>query len=309
MQYQPHLDGLRGLAALTIVAFHARVPGLWGGFIAVDVFFVLSGYLITKVLKENHSIGEFYYRRVTRLVPPLVLMLITYLAVFTLLMSDYPHWRDAIISFLYLSDYSAAFWGIPKYLLHTWSLSVEAYFYILWPLVFVLFKPGVPTLFLFYIVVTAWRWVQPEWSETYYRFDTRVSGLILGCVLAYFPNKLKVPGLLGLPLIALGCHMFMLGEPTVQDWGMIVIEISTAIVLIGKPPQFLMNNVLIYLGKLSYGIYLWHYPVVRLLREQGIDWSWVFVGGLGVSILCAAFSYHIWEPYVRRKMSWGRSRN
>src|ERR1044071_2906095 len=108
MRYYPALDGLRALAAIAVVLFHCRVGGgefvFGSGFLGVDVFFVLSGFLITQQLREGRALGEFYWRRALRLLPALLFFLGVYVAVAPLLWPGQPHGRDALFAGLYLSD-------------------------------------------------------------------------------------------------------------------------------------------------------------------------------------------------------------
>src|SRR5690606_20056331 len=111
LRYVPQLDGLRALAVLAVVAFHARVPVVSGGFLGVDLFFVLSGYLITRLLADEYArsgriaLGEFYLRRLRRLYPALMALLAVYVVAAPFLFPEHSkHQRDAAIAALYLSD-------------------------------------------------------------------------------------------------------------------------------------------------------------------------------------------------------------
>ena len=294
--YLPHLDAVRGVAILLVVLFHANVPWFSGGYIGVDIFFVLSGYLVTRSLMLEAGVLQFYLKRVRRLVPALSLMLIVYLVSFSFLKPDHPNVRDSVIAFFYLSDYAAAYWGAPKYLIHTWSLAVEEHFYILWPLVFVFLKPRFWHLLIAYVVFSVWRWVQDDWLVTYYSFDTRLSGLVLGCSLAYLNIELKFTSLLGLIFIALCSFYYISGEMLFQEWGVMIVELSAVMLIVARPPPGFVNPVLVYIGKISYGIYLWHYPVMRYLASEDQGWHVVLIAGGGGAFVCAALSYRYFEP-------------
>src|SRR5487761_2131823 len=142
LRYNQALDGLRAVAIGLVAADHCWVPGFDSGYFGVDVFFVLSGFLITQLLVDEYDsqgqidLGKFYLRRLLRLTPPLAILLAVYLAVAPTLWPHYglwPHIRDAALAGLYLADYGRAFWSQPTLLEHTWSLSVEEHFYLLWP--------------------------------------------------------------------------------------------------------------------------------------------------------------------------------
>lgn len=139
--YIPALDGMRAVAVLVVVFFHAKVPGFGGGFFGVDVFFVLSGYLITRLLlQEQQATGRvalphFYLRRLRRLYPALLLFLAVYLMLAATVLNGPPyamrlHLRDALLSAVYLQDYAKMLDLYPFWLRHMWSLSIEEHFYL-----------------------------------------------------------------------------------------------------------------------------------------------------------------------------------
>jgi peptidoglycan/LPS O-acetylase OafA/YrhL len=298
MKYVPGLDGLRALAVLGVVLCHSGAGWARGGFIGVDVFFVLSGYLITRLLAETQpTLRQFYYRRLRRLTPPLALMLAAYLVVFSQIRPDHDNSIEAGLSILYLSDYAATFWGLPEYLRHTWSLSVEEHFYLLWPLVFYRFRPTVKMLTVAFVLATLWRLGIGSWGEFYMRFDARLSGLILGCLIAHFPRD-KFPAWPGLLALAFLAVYMRWADDYTQGPGITTAEIAAAVAVLGAAPKWLESAPLTYLGKLSYGIYLWHYPIARLMDGQ--LWPHVLAVTLPASILLAALSYHTLEAYTRR---------
>src|SRR5690606_11647941 len=193
MTYRPELDGLRGVAALVVVLFHCRVPGFGGGFLGVDVFFVLSGFLITSILLAEHAgtggiaLGRFYWRRALRLYPALLLTLAGYLSVAPLLWPGHPHGTEALLAGLYLAVYSIPLSDYPDYLKHTWSLAVEEQFYLLYPLALILclrrMSPAelAKWLVIAVAVAVAWRLLNRlAVLPTYHRFDTRLGGLLAG---------------------------------------------------------------------------------------------------------------------------------
>jgi peptidoglycan/LPS O-acetylase OafA/YrhL len=300
MRYNPTLDGIRALAVLAVIAFHAHVPGFRGGYVGVDVFFVLSGYLITRVLEEAPDLRAFYWRRLKRLAPPLALMLAAYLLVFPALRPGYPHARDAAVAFFYLSDYTLAFAGIPDILRHTWSLAVEEHFYLLWPLVFLRWRPSVRWLLLAYVAATLWRASWNGWDQAYHRFDTHATGLILGCAIAS-ARRVDFPAWPGLVLLAICCVAFSWRMPAVQTIGFTVAEIGAVILVLGRPPTWLGHPALAYVGRLSYGMYLWHYPLARIVRDDGASWQVVLAVSLIGSVPLAALSYHTIEAWIRRR--------
>jgi peptidoglycan/LPS O-acetylase OafA/YrhL len=323
MPYNPALDGLRAIAVLAVIIFHAKVPGLRGGFVGVDVFFVLSGFLITTLLVAEHrSSGEinllrFYRRRFLRLTPALLLMLAVYLAAAPFLWPKVPlssHFGDAALAAAYLSDYTQAFWGIPRFLVHTWSLSVEEHFYILWPLALLgilrLQRPNqIRALAGLYVAATAWRFYScftaGTFDEIYFRFDTRLSGLMLGALLAIVcergvtssPRTLMRLGATS----ALGLGVLILSAPWGLPIGLAVhvmaAEVAAAGLIVAviasrDTPihRILATGPFVTIGVLSYGLYLWHYPIAFALRDI-VPWYWTITLTLPLSLLGAAVSY------------------
>ena len=141
-EYNPELDGLRAVAVVLVISDHCCVPVFDQGYFGVDLFFVLSGFLITRLLIDEIDdtgrvdLWRFYLRRLLRLAPPLLLFLTAYMLIAPRLWPQFDlllHMRDAALAVFYLSDYSQAFWHNPKVLIHTWSLSVEEHFYLIWP--------------------------------------------------------------------------------------------------------------------------------------------------------------------------------
>lgn len=332
LSYNPALDGLRGVAILLVILSHAHAPLFNGAFYGVDIFFVLSGYLISTLLLQEamHSgridYGRFYCRRLYRLMPALALFLAVYCLVAPQL---WPHsedvYSDALISFLYLADYGIAFFDAPNSLLHMWSLAVEEHFYLLWPPLLMLIvrtsHAGQRWRAIAWLYVLAWVWrilwvvYEQAFYEVFFRFDTRASGLLLGSMLAALVIERPVWLMalrqrlthsmwlvLAVPLL-MAAHSW--DDMNVMLWGVTLVECATFVVLLAvqrtSSPlhEMLRAPVLVWVGKLSYGIYLWHYPVVRYLRT---DWHWsiTVVMGLAISALLAFISLRSIECWALR---------
>jgi peptidoglycan/LPS O-acetylase OafA/YrhL len=312
MRYVPALDGVRAIAVLLVLAFHARVPGFTGGYLGVDLFFVLSGYLITRLLTEEHlqtgsiAVGSFYLRRLRRLYPALLLFVGTYLLLAEPVFGKrFNHVRDAVISSLYLADYGRAFWKIPVILQHTWSLSVEEHFYLVWPLLLIAILKLAPrhqiaSLTLLFLIATAWRWntlSHGDWLQTYYRFDTRLSGLTLGAVFAIWRPKISgAQAIAGWSLFAYCVYAAYWKQIAGLREITLAAELSAALIILGSERlKYLGSKPLAWLGRMSYGIYLWHYPFAYWMRHKGAHWSATFLVIGIASIACAALSYYTVE--------------
>lgn len=351
LHYNPALDGLRGVAILLVILSHAHVPMFDGAFFGVDLFFVLSGFLITSLLlMEWRANGQFdywrfYRRRFYRLMPALLLFLAAYALLAPLLWPDLTDvYSDVLWSALYLADYGIAFFDRPDTLLHMWSLSVEEHFYLLWPLVLALclrrtrlggMLEGTTWKLLaaMWVAATLWRvfWVGQEqvFYAIFFRFDTRASGLLAGALLAAilverpaFIEALsqRMRYALWLPLMVPVLMAQGWDDYNALLWGMTVVECAAVVVLVAILPsrtshagglvsEMLSTPALVGLGRLSYGVYLWHYPVVRYLRAE-FSWPVVVVLGTAISVGLAALSYYSIERWaLRRRDGSGRRAN
>lgn len=349
--YIPGLDGLRALAVTAVLLYHADLPWIPAGFLGVDVFFVISGYLITSLLlNESRRTGtvdfrRFWYRRVRRLLPALFLM-IGVVAFYTVvfLPGEASKLRgDLVSSIFYVNNWWQIFHhqsyfaaaGRPPMLQHLWSLAVEEQFYLFWPMLFIL------GMFLFQrkrsrmliaigvgIVVSTLLMAimfNPlgDPSRVYYGTDTRASTLLVGVALAFAwsPGRLQAkvgPGaryvLDAIGISALACLLWTVlnvseFQPGLYRGGFLVVAILTALVIAvavhpvgGLLNAFLSLGVLRWIGKRSYGIYLWHWPVYMITRPQ-LD---VPLTGLpllairiGVTVTLAELSYRYVEQPIR----------
>lgn len=332
LPYNPALDGLRAVAILLVVLSHAHVPLFEGAFFGVDIFFVLSGYLITSLLLiEHHRTGDigfwrFYQRRIFRLVPALLFMLAIYGLVMPRLWPDLDSvYSDILISALYLADYGIAFFDRPEILMHMWSLAVEEHFYLLWPplLLFLLRRRRAGQLWqaiaALWVLGTGWRIFcllhGHGFFETYFRFDTRFSGLMAGALLAAVldarPRFLAhaqqhLHHILWLPLAIPLLLELGWDNPQALLWGVTVVELATVVLLLAVLPahglvhKMLATPAMIWLGRLSYGIYLWHYPIVRYLRPQ-LSWPLSLALTLVLATAMAALSYFTIERWALRQ--------
>ena len=330
LDYVPALDGLRALAIALVMLFHAEVPFLPGANLGVDIFFVLSGYLIGRLLLAEFrahaaiDLRRFYRRRLWRLMPPLLLLLALYAVLAPQIWPDYYfHLRDGIELLLYLADIALVFGDGPQYLLHAWSLGIEERFYLLFPvlLLCLLRISSYSRLWLFFLLlalmVTLWRFygVQSDSYEVamYFRFDMRLSGLLLGVMVAWLPAAwlpdMERVGRSMLPLM-LGILLLLVLPEHGQQWrlayGLPVVELLTALAIIWVVQQpgcllakLLSAPALVYVGKISYGLYLFHYPIMQYLKGL-YSWPAVAVGGVFLAGILAVISWHLLEMPLSR---------
>ena len=323
--FMPGLDGIRAIAVILVFAFHAKVPGFTGAYIGVDVFFVLSGFLIsTLLLQEIDATGTvairaFWRRRMVRLLPALATLVVAFLCV-TPLLSEPPKapLLQSVASLLYFSDYLRAFTKVPDYLGHTWSLAVEAKFYLIWPLVLIFCATRMApealwkTILLLAIFATSWRLLNVQlttWDLVYFRADTRISGLLLGSALAAATRagiRPKLPVWMGfLPLILLPLLSREYYDVEMLLWVPLLFELATALLILvvlqgnGLVARMLALRPIVWLGSLSYSLYLWHYPIMRVLRDE-MHWTSSLLVGVPLSVGLAWVSLQTVERWALR---------
>jgi peptidoglycan/LPS O-acetylase OafA/YrhL len=350
LAYRPGLDGVRALAVAAVVLYHGRVAAVPGGFLGVDVFFVLSGFLITSLLLEEHRrtgtvrLVRFWLGRARRLLPAALLVIAVALVAVALLSSaDLPGLRgDALASTLYVNNwhqvlaersYFAAF-GRPSPLLHFWSLAVEEQFYLLWPPLLLLglrwLRPArVALLALSSAVASALLMAlryDPAHDATrvYFGTDTHAAPLLLGVALAFVwpamrPQVREVHGGARLDLDAMGlaglalvlCGVLGWGEldPFVYRGGLVLVAVGAALLIASAAhPSSRLGRALgwtplVWIGARSYGIYLWHWPVMAMTRPQldvRLDLRLLVPLQIAATVLLAALSYRFLEMPVRR---------
>jgi peptidoglycan/LPS O-acetylase OafA/YrhL len=343
LAYRPGLDGLRAIAVAAVFLYHSRIDWLPGGFLGVDLFFVLSGYLITSLLLVEWDAGtridlrRFWLRRARRLLPALVVVVLAALILGSIFArGDLARTRgDAVSSLLYYTNWHLILanhsyfvrMGNPSLLQHLWSLAVEEQFYVIWPLLLV---PGLVLLGrkrLPYAVVagiagsTALMWVlytPTDPSRVYYGTDTRAFLLLMGILLALvwpaierLRRGLPLLELLGVSALVTSVLLFRQMQdfnPTLYRGGDLAAAFCFAVLIaaVAHPAtgigQALGVAPLRWLGERSYGIYLWHWPVVELMRP-GVDIPWtgpgVVVAQAAIVLSAAALSYRYVEQPIR----------
>ncbi|WP_022883245.1 acyltransferase family protein [Glaciibacter superstes] len=340
------LDGLRAIAVIAVVVYHFFPSALPGGFIGVDVFFVISGFLITGLLVAEHqrfghlSLARFWQRRVRRLVPPLIPLVLICCTVAWLIGGDILvgiGWQLAGAStFSYnwvsiASDASYFSSGQPELFRNLWSLAVEEQFYLLWPLALLaVLLIRKPRLRLVVVCVAALASAasmamlyQPGADPTrvYYGSDTHSFGLLIGAALAMLlrrpssqRNELpRIRPWLGLVALlgVVGAAIWLPDDGTVTyRGGLVVVCLLTAVVIWagvrgGRFGRALDWRPLRYIGERSYGIYLWHWPVIVLLlaawpTPDAASVAWPPLIAIAVTLLAAACSYRWLEQPIRR---------
>ncbi|RYY69416.1 MAG: acyltransferase [Chitinophagaceae bacterium] len=352
-RYVPALDGIRGVAVITVMFFHSSVLNLQGGFLGVDIFFVLSGFLIsTLILKEFNEAGtlnfrNFYIRRALRLMPAMLLVLFSLWAAVLVFGNKFGTTPTTMFSSTIYTLFYSANWVVtfglapwPAAIVHFWSLAIEEQFYLLWPIAFfILLKQKVkPTsivqaILVLVLILTSWRiflWTtEHNFARVYFATDTRLNSLFIGCLLAIAVSNDLVPAalkrystlILGTSLcVLLPCLFYMNnGSNFTYFVGFELAAIVTTGMIVGVLyghnffTRFFEQRFLVWFGKLSYGIYLWH--GVTFYFFEKVDFPFkeykpvLFISQFGSSLLAATFSYYFVEKYfLRLKGQFGKQR-
>ena len=339
-KYRPDIDGLRAFAVLSVVAFHAFPDVIGGGFIGVDIFFVISGFLITTIILENlegssFSFVEFYSRRIRRIFPALFLVLLTCYAFgwFALYASEYKQLGEHIAAgAVFLQNF--VLWSESGYfdnssdtkpLIHLWSLAIEEQFYIFWPLVlWSAFKKKLNILKVVILIftisfVTNIFTVGDNLIAAFYSPLSRFWELLIGAIWAYMvlskkgvANKFSVQysnvlSVIGLFLIALA--LFILNKKSAFPgwWALIPTLGCLFLIAAGKDglvnKKIFSNKLMVWFGLISYPLYLWHWPLIsfgQIITAGKLSAPYKIILII-ISIAFAYLTYRYWEKPLRYK--------
>jgi peptidoglycan/LPS O-acetylase OafA/YrhL len=371
----PGLDGLRGVAVLAVMAFHAGLGWVNGGLLGVDMFFVLSGFLVTSLLLAEHArtgtldLLRFWGRRARRLLPALVVMLLG--------VCVYARWvgwgippsqlrGDALATLAYFANWHFIVSGqnyfvrfaAPSPLLHTWSLAVEEQYYLVWPLIALVVLRRFGRRWLGWAAagigaasagLCAWLYLGgASVDRLYYGTDTRAQSIMVGAVLAILVPLSKQPGGFGVPepggrrtegrwagrrpardrsigvlgvagaaALALALHSVRGDGAFLYEGGFLLVALSTAAVIavVVEQPRALLTRAMCwrplrYTGRISYGLYLYHWPLFLVLDGARTSLSGVALLAVrvGATFVVAAASFRFVEQPIRTWRSTGHVR-
>jgi peptidoglycan/LPS O-acetylase OafA/YrhL len=335
--YRPDIDGLRAISAVAVVLFHAHVPGFGGGFVGVDVFFVISGYLITQVLVASagqplrQRLTTFYLRRCRRVLPALLVCLVAITLLATLALQGAElrvYGRYLAFTSLLLTNVAA--WSDPgsgwPALIHLWTIAVEEQFYLAYPVLLLLafrVRSAPPVLLLGILaaaslVLSVWlSYTAPR--ADFYSTSTRIWELLLGALLAL--NAWKIGGRIAAELLALLSLLVIAAAvclywPTMRYPGVNALPVclaAAALLATGRDHvtwtvRLLSMRPLVFTGLISYSLYLWHAAVLSLFRSWngGAPSASQTVALIGAIWVLAVISWRAVEQPVRSG-SWLRS--
>ena len=339
MKYRAEIDGLRALAVVPVILFHAGFELFSGGFVGVDVFFVISGYLITTILIEDienkrFSIVNFYERRARRILPALFFVMLVCipfawmwmlpnqmkdfsqsLVAVSLFASNILFWRE--------SGYFAAA-AEEKPLLHTWSLAVEEQFYVLFPIFLILaWRFGKNRVFWMIVAMAAISLLLSEWgwrnkaTANFYLAPTRAWELFAGSIAAFVVQKQGVQknnplAIFGLAAIIFSIFFFDETTPFPSVYALVPVLGVVLLVLYADKEtlaaKLLSTKSFVGIGLISYSAYLWHQPLFAFARIRSLEHpSSIIMLGLSVcSVLLAYISWRYVETPFREKSTIGK---
>ena len=355
LSHQGALDGLRGLAVAAVVLFHSGLRGFDGGFLGVEAFFVLSGYLITTLLLEESRnsgtirLGRFWARRARRLLPALLLLVVVVAAYQALAGTTHavPDLvGDGLSTLFYVANWHQIWTGAGYFaatgptspLQHTWSLAIEEQFYLVWPLVILALcrrarrrRDGESAVLNGVLVIAATGTVlsaaamaflvgRDGINRVYFGTDTRASGILAGAVVAvvlchWRASRWRLPvrttavlGTTGLILLLAGVIGVSGDDLWLYRGGFLLVDLAVAALILGVsivprslPGRALSLAPLRALGIISYGVYLWHFPLFLWLTEPSTGLSGAALLGvrIGATLAAATLSYFVVEKPIR----------
>lgn len=349
VSYLAEVDGLRAVAVLSVMIYHLNSQLLPGGFVGVDVFFVISGYVVSKSIAER-AFGDvwsyflgFYARRIVRIVPALVWCLVVSTIVTILFIPQ--SWLSSSVAKTALS----AFFGLSNFALvatndgyfsprvdynpfvHTWSLAVEEQFYVVFPALFLVWlvlsgREGwrgqaavavLPFAIAVSLLIAIWLGrARPDWA--FYLLPARFWELGAGALLyqlharqralARTPFEAHAGLVSGIGLIAAG-FIWALPEAFPFPFALLPVLGSVLVIQAVARPEMNISTLhgvfrhpaVVYLGRISYSLYLWHWPIYTLFRwTVGLDGVTASIGAIGLTLAAAMFSFHVIEDPIRR---------
>jgi peptidoglycan/LPS O-acetylase OafA/YrhL len=333
-KYRPDIDGLRAVAVLSVVWFHAFPLKVRGGFIGVDIFFVISGFLISTIIfsnleNERFSIAEFYSRRIKRIFPALIIVLLWCLTVgwFTLFVDEFKQLGKHLMGGAgFVSNfvlwYESGYFDTAaesKVLLHLWSLAIEEHFYIFWPLLlafvwkthwsFLVITLSIASIsFLFNIYYSNTNLIADFYSPISRFWELMIGGL-LAYIALHKPNWNKkcqnLQSLIGCLLLLVGL-LFINRDREFPGWWALLPTMGTFFVISAGTNAYINNKILsskllVWIGLISYPLYLWHWPILSFLHilEGAILSRTARILAIFISIVLAWLTYQFVEKPLR----------
>ena len=340
LAYRKDIDGLRAIAVLSVIICHANPDWLPGGFTGVDVFFVISGFLITAIIQREMTDGsfrfaDFYLRRIRRILPVFFVVLFVVLLAGTLLLlakdlvfvSSSARYATFFASNLYFAgevDYFAPA-TVETPLIHTWSLAVEEQYYLVWPVLLLLLlryarRWLVPLMLLMmlasFVLASLWAMDAGKAMWSFYSLPTRMGELLVGSLLAFVrPPAGKAGNLAGIgALLLLAASFVLLDKQSVFPgynalWPCLGAALLIYAGMSGRcwSSRLLSVAPMVWIGRISYSLYLWHWPVLAYARyytqQHSLSPAWLLFCAVLTLLLSALSWRYVEQPFRRQPLS------
>ena len=335
MQYRPEIDGLRAIAVIPVILFHAGFELFSGGFVGVDVFFVISGYLITSIIIKEKEEGtfrlvNFYERRIRRILPALYLVSIFCIPFAWIFMLPDPleNFGQSLVATTLFSNnilltLTAGYWDLAvefKPLIHTWTLAVEEQYYVIFPLfLLITWSFGKRWIIIIISIIALMSLSAAQWGirnhpeATFYLLPTRIWELLIGSLISFYLFKKKEPkgnqllSIVGLLMVSYSIIKFDESTPFPSIYTLLP-TVGTALIIIFTSPQTVLHRLLskkflVGVGLISYSAYLWHKPLFAFSRIYSIEefdlalYSFLIL----LTFLLAFFTWKFVEVPFRKK--------
>lgn len=343
MQYRAEVDGLRAIAVIPVILFHAGAPGFAGGYVGVDIFFVISGYLITSIImkdveRQRFSLVDFYERRARRIMPALaVVVACSTVAAYLLMPPTYlAQYAQSVVAvmlfaaniYFYLNTNYFATEADEKPLLHTWSLGVEEQFYVFFPLLIMALMPlgrralygAMIVLALASLAFAHFLLAKGELTANFFLIFSRTWELVLGALVALVPaaaltRNAGVNQLLsfaGLLAIIYAIAVFDVNTPFPSVYALVPVVGACLLVMFAQPGtwawRLLSQRILVGIGLISYSLYLWHQPLFSFLRLKWIGEppAVAFAVAIVLTFILAYLSWKYVEQVFRDRKRYSR---
>jgi peptidoglycan/LPS O-acetylase OafA/YrhL len=339
--YRPEIDGLRAIAVLSVIFFHINATSLTGGFVGVDVFFVISGYLITSqiqkdILSHTFTLKNFYLRRIRRILPPLLAMLLASSAAALIILTpeDIRSFANSLLAqplslqnVVFLSEGEYFIGADTKPLLHTWSLAVEEQFYFFWPLLLLLLRKQSPKarIAVVLMLIVGSFYINVIQSQTapkaaFFLIFSRTWELAIGGLAALIENRqwsykgfmrIHREALLFCAALGLLFSFYYIDSSMLFPGQIALLPVVSVFGIIVFTPsnktilgKILAQPLLVGIGLISYPLYLWHWPILVFMRHLHISTEqFVPVALFWIATFALAYGSYRWiETPIRRKI-------
>lgn len=325
MNFRTDISFLRAVSVLVVMLFHFQVKPFSGGYIGVDVFFVISGFLMTQIIIKGidsgkFSLKQFYIKRIARIIPPLQFLLAFVLMVSVIfffqseirLNAKYAFLADAFVSNIYFWKYIDYFSSTDNILLHTWSLGVEWQFYLIYPLIILFLKSifknngkifwGVLGIISLLSFITMIMTLQSDNNFAFYMLPTRfwelsIGGLAFSIGKKYTPNTISKYAIVSLGISGILLSSIFISEKNIWPsfYTLIPVLCTIGVLTVNLEAKIFNVKMMQFFGNISYSLYLWHWPWFILFKYFGFIGAWSTVILIGISILSAYLSFKLIE--------------